>query len=251
MAHLPWTMALPEDPSQPSRWSFLGRGKTVQSLVAAIAKEKTDAELHAFTVGELLKEVFHSGGGKVTMAELEEARDDFISVSMATVPRELSRRLVFAVANPAKEQGNKKKQESDPKKLGGPPLQGKPVDIDCTTVQKTYLLTVSGLNAASVPEHQEIVNLALQSFVETGYPASVYLTHMAVFREPHQDGGMHFHIATAFSEPFRWIGWKIPCRAMVKSSTFPTWPLTTILVTGRCSMLTCCATCGCRRRRSL
>jgi hypothetical protein len=198
----------PEDPLQPSRWSFLGRGKTVQSLVAAIAKEKTDAELHAFTVGELLKEVFHRGGGKVTMAELEEARDDFISASMAIVPRELSRRLVSAVANPAKEQGNKKKQESDPKKLGGPPLQGDPVDIDCTTVQKTYLLTVSGLNAASVPEHQEILNLALQSFVEAGYPASVYPTHMAVFREPHQDGGMHFHIATAFSEPFRWIGWK-------------------------------------------
>ena len=84
--------------------------------------------------------------------------------------------------------------------------------------KKTYLLTVSGLNAASVPEHQEIVNLALQSFVEAGYAASVYLTHMAVFREPHQDGGMYFHIAPAFSEPFRWIGWKIPCRAMVKSS---------------------------------
>ena len=130
----------PEDPLQPSRWSFLGRGKTVQSLVAAIAKEKTDAELHAFTVGELLKEVFHRGGGKVTMAELEEARDDFISASMAIVPRELSRRLVSAVANPAKEQGNKKKQESDPKKLGGPPLQGDPVDIDCTTVQKNLLV---------------------------------------------------------------------------------------------------------------
>ena len=207
----------PEDPSQPSRWSFLGRGKTVQSLVAAIAKEKTDAELHAFTVGELLKEVFHRGGGKVTMAELEEARDDFISASMAIVPRELSRRLVSAVANPAKEQGNKKKQESDPKKLGGPPLQGDPVDIDCTTVQKTYLLTVSGLNAASVPEHQEILNLALQSFVEVGYPASVYPTHMAVFREPHQDGGMHFHIATAFSEPFRWIGWKCEKSAVHRS----------------------------------
>ena len=29
----------------------------------------------------------------------------------------------------------------------------------------------------SVPEHQEILNLALQSFVEAGYPASVYPTH--------------------------------------------------------------------------
>ena len=37
-------------------------------------------------------------------------------------------------------------------------------------------------------------------------PVSIQRTWQ--FREPHQDGGMHFHIATAFSEPFRWIGWK-------------------------------------------
>ena len=182
------------------------------------------------------------------MAELEEARDDFISASMATVPWGLSRRLVLQLPTRQRNKATRRSKRVIPRRWA---VHRSRETQRFTTVQKTFLLTVSGLNAASVPEHQEIVNLALQSFVEAGYPASVYLTHMAVFREPHQDGGMHFHIATAFSEPFRWIGWKIPCRAMVKSSTFPTWPLTTILVTGRCSMLTCCATCGCRRRRSL
>jgi len=36
---------------------------------------------------------------------------------------------------------------------------------------------------------------------------------MAVFQEPHTSGELHFHIATAFSEPFRWRPWKVALQA--------------------------------------
>ena len=49
----------------------------------------------------------------------------------AIVPRKLSRRLVSAVANPQRNKGTRRSKRVIP--LGGPPLQGDPVEIDCTT----------------------------------------------------------------------------------------------------------------------
>ena len=48
----------------------------------------------------------------------------------------------------------------------------------------------------------------LQAFREAGYSKETKVTHLAIFRETHRRGGVHFHIATCVSERCRWLPWK-------------------------------------------
>ncbi|CAK9035720.1 unnamed protein product, partial [Durusdinium trenchii] len=164
------------------RWQLLGKYKTVQALVAA----ETDEQLHSLRINVILADILAKAGGKVTMAELLQEKDDFISAAMTAVPKELSRRLLRAVKKP-------------------PAAAGRLSQIDSQCVQKTYLLTFSNLDPINAPTREAILETVLRAF-DTGSTACV--THACVFREQHGSGKWHFHVATALSEPCRWVGWK-------------------------------------------
>lgn len=170
------------------RWPLLGKYKTVHGLVAAVIREKTDDQLHSISINTLLEDILAKAGGKVTMTELLQQKDDFVSASMAVVPKELSRRLLLAVSKP-------------------PPDAGMPERIDSQCVQKTYLLTFSNLDPGNAPTRETILQIVLKAYEAADYGGSV-LTHAGVFREWHRNGQCHFHVATALSEPCRWAGWK-------------------------------------------
>ena len=51
-------------------------------------------------INVILEDILAKAGGKVTMTELLQEKDEFISASMTAVPKELSRRLLRAVKQP-------------------------------------------------------------------------------------------------------------------------------------------------------
>ena len=171
------------------RWQLLGKYKTVQALVAAVIQEKSDEQLHQISINVILEDILAKAGGKVSMAELLQEKDEFISATMTVVPRELSRRLLLAVKKPQVP-------------------TGRPAQIDSQCVQKTYLLTFSNFDPANAPTREAILQAVLQAFDTADYGATACLTHACVFREQHGNGQWHFHVATALSEPCRWVGWK-------------------------------------------
>jgi len=136
-----------------------------------------------------LEDILAKAGGKVSMAELLQEKDEFIAATMTVVPKELSRRLLLAVNKPQAP-------------------AGRPAQIDSQCVQKTYLLTFSNLDPINAPTREAILETVLQAFDAADYGAPAAVTHACVFREEHGSGKWHFHVATQLSEPCRWIGWK-------------------------------------------
>eukprot|EP00435_Cladocopium_sp_Y103_P048428 s1187_g14.t1 len=136
-----------------------------------------------------LEDILAKAGGKVSMAELLQEKDEFIAATMTVVPKELSRRLLLAVNKPQA------------------PAE-RPAQIDSQCVQKTYLLTFSNLDPINAPTREAILETVLQAFDAADYGAPAAVTHACVFREEHGSGKWHFHVATQLSEPCRWIGWK-------------------------------------------
>lgn len=171
------------------RWQMLGKYKTVQALVSAVIREKSDQQLHSLTVPVLFQDILAKANGKITMAELLQEKDEFVAATMVAVPKELSRRLIATVKMP---------------KLA----PGLPTSIDSQCVQKTYLLTFSNMDPATAPTRQGILDVTLQTFDAAGYGSDVSVTHACVFREPHSNGQWHFHVAVALSVPCRWRGWQ-------------------------------------------
>eukprot|EP00438_Fugacium_kawagutii_P029496 Skav222722 [mRNA] locus=scaffold2390:65155:66054:- [translate_table: standard] len=170
----------------------------MSSLVVSVLQSKTDEELHRLKVSNGLKDVLAKSGGKVSEAELNLKRDDFISICMKLVPRELSRRLVATT--------QAKKDLSEP--------DLKIVHIDFRTWQRAYFITVSGLDAASAPSREDIQSAMLKAS-EEAYGQETKVTHLAIFRERHQSGKIHFHIASQLSARCRWVPWK---KALMKHS---------------------------------
>eukprot|EP00438_Fugacium_kawagutii_P029806 Skav231474 [mRNA] locus=scaffold1100:440184:441149:+ [translate_table: standard] len=183
--------------SEPRRFDILTQ-KVMSSLVVSVLQSKTDEELHRLKVSTVLKDVLAKSGGKVSEAELNLKRDDFIAICMKLVPRELSRRLV------ATTQAKKDLSEQDLKI----------VHIDCRTWQRAYFITVSGLDTASAPSREDIQSAMLKAS-EEAYGQETKVTHLAIFRERHQSGKIHFHIASQLSARCRWVPWK---KALMKHS---------------------------------
>ncbi|CAK9104411.1 unnamed protein product, partial [Durusdinium trenchii] len=176
----------------PDRFRFLHH-KVIDRIVSALLKTKTDEELHTMTVSTLLKEVVGRSHGKVSLEEVEDRRDDFISASMELIPKMLAARLVDAV------------------KKGSKAVEGTlvaPAEIDSQTKQKSYFITISGLPLSGAPSRDEVLDIMLASFKEGGYESSAYLSHVAVFREKHADAEkIHFHICACVSQRIRWVPW--------------------------------------------
>ena len=146
-----------------SRFDFLNQ-KTISSLVLAVLQSKTDQELHTLQVKTVLADVLAKAEGKINEPELAEKRDEFIAASMRWVPRVLSQRLLTAV------RGKSATVESDVKIAA----------IDQKTWQKSYLITLSGLGAATAPSHEEIKDSMLNSFRNAGYSSETKVTHTSV-----------------------------------------------------------------------
>ena len=111
---------------------------------------------------------------------------------MRWVPRVLSQRLLTAV------RGKSATVESDVKIAA----------IDQKTWQKSYLITLSGLGAATAPSHEEIKDSMLNSFRNAGYSSETKLTHLGIFRECHRNGDVHYHVCANLSARCRWLPWK-------------------------------------------
>lgn len=183
-----------QDASAPSqRFDFLSP-RTVNTIVSSLLQSKTDEELHSLTVARVLQDALAKSAGKVSETELTEKRDDFIAACMKLIPKELARRLVTAVASQSKPQSE------------AAALQ--PVGIDSQTYQKSYFVTISGLPESPEPSREEMQRTMLQAFREAGYSKETKVTHLAIFRETHRRGGVHFHIATCVSERCRCLPWK-------------------------------------------
>ena len=171
------------------RWQLLSKYKTVQGLVAAVIREKSDEELHNISINIILDDIQAKASNKISMSELLEEKDEFVAATMSAVPKELSRRLLLAVNKP---QAHARR----------------PAQIDSQCVQKTYLLTFSNLDPSNAPTRETILETVLQAFGAAGYGSDVCVTHACVFRETHGSGQWHFHVPTALSHPCRWVGWK-------------------------------------------
>ena len=171
------------------RWQLLSKYKTVQGLVAAVIREKSDEELHNISINIILDDIQAKASNKISMSELLEEKDEFVAATMSAVPKELSRRLLLAVNKPQAH-------------------AGRPAQIDSQCVQKTYLLTFSNLDPSNAPTRETILETVLQAFGAAGYGSDVCVTHACVFRETHGSGQWHFHVPTALSHPCRWVGWK-------------------------------------------
>ena len=180
------------------RWHVLGKYKTVHALVSAVVRDKSDEQLESLSVTVLLQDILAKSNGQITMAQLMEEKDQFISATMSAVPKELSRRQLAS--------------------MNMPKLASRPATIDAGCVQKTYLLTFSNMDAATAPTRQGMLDVILQAFHSADYGSDASVTHACVFREPHSSGQWHFHVAVALSVPCRWSGWK---KELVKAGFRP------------------------------
>lgn len=186
------TLPEEEEPAPP-RFDFLSQ-KTINTLVRTVLEKKTEQELHSLTVSTIMKDVLSVSTGQLTEEELNDKKDDFVSAGMKLIPKELATRLVSAVKN------NRAKGEAD--------AHGKLVRIDSQTMQKSYFVTISGLPSSSAPSREELQEILLTAFQEAQYSTDIQVTHLAIFREPHVSGGLHFHCATSLSQRCRWVPWK-------------------------------------------
>lgn len=186
------TLPEEEEPAPP-RFDFLSQ-KTINTLVRTVLEKKTEQELHSLTVSTIMKDVLSVSTGQLTEEELNDKKDDFVSAGMKLIPKELATRLVSAVKN------NRAKGEAD--------AHGKLVRIDSQTMQKSYFVTISGLPSSSAPSREELQEILLTAFQEAQYSTDIQVTHLAIFREPHVSGGLHFHCATSLSQWCRWMPWK-------------------------------------------
>ena len=187
---------LADDSCPANRFAFLTQ-KTINQLLVSVLQSKSDEELHGLKIATVLGDVLATSGGKVTEEELADKRDDFIAAAMKQVPRELARRLVSTV------QAKSKSEEMDEVQV---------VQIDSRTWQKAYLITVSGLSPTEAPTREELQRTMLKAFRDAEYTEGK-VTHLAIFREPHKSGKLHFHVACCLSVRIRWLPWK---RALLK-----------------------------------
>ena len=187
---------LADDSCPAHRFAFLTQ-KAINQLLVSVLQSKSDEELHGLKIATVLEDVLTTSGGKVTAEELADKRDDFIAAAMKQVPRELARRLVSTV------QAKSKSEEMDEVQV---------VQIDSRTWQKAYLITVSGLSPTEAPTREELQRTMLKAFAAAEYSEGK-VTHLAIFREPHKSGKLHFHVACCLSARIRWLPWK---RALLK-----------------------------------
>ena len=180
-------VTLPEEEAPAPRFDFLSQ-KTINTLVRAVLEKKTEQEFHSLTVATIMKDVLSVSTGQLTEEELNDKKDDFISAAMKLIPKELATRLVSAVKS------KRVKAEAD--------AHGKLVRIDSQTMQKSWL------PSSSAPSREELQQILLTAFQEAHYYTDRQVTHLAIFREPHVSGGLHFHCATSLSQRCRWVPWK-------------------------------------------
>ena len=192
------------DEAEPEHgWSLLDT-RTIAGLVNRVVRDTEDTELHALTIRPLLDAVVSRAAGRLSMEDCLAARDDLVAAAMAAIPKELSKRLLQAVG---KKSGDKK---ADAKKSLDKTPESEPQPIDSQVKQKSYLITLAGLQPDTAPDRQQMLEAVLAAFAAAGYPATALVTHAAVFQEKHcaPAGKIHYHVATSLSECVRWVPWK-------------------------------------------
>ena len=211
------------------RWQLLSKYKTVQGLVAAVIREKSDEELHNISINIILDDIQAKASNKISMSELLEEKDEFVAATMSAVPKELSRRLLLAVNKPQAH-------------------AGRPAQIDSQCVQKTYLLTFSNLDPSNAPTRETILETVLQAFGAGGYGSDVCVTPASSGRRMAVDSGTSMcrqHCRTLVDG----LDGEKSCRKLATLLILPTRLLMTTASAEKCNMPICCGTSGCHLTR--